>query len=308
MKFVTILVICLFVSSAYTSELDYQLTATKVAKDTYVISGVTEDFNKANGGNILNTAFIITNAGVVLIDTGPSRLYAQQASALIGTFTNKQVNTVFLTHAHPDHIFGNEYYSEARIYATEKTVSMMQHFSEDFLNNMYRMSGDWMQGTTIIDQEYQLLSEESMSFGGHNFRFYYLKGHTDSDLMILDETTGVLFTGDLVFHNRAPSTAHADIERWLVSLSFLSNIQYTLLVPGHGPVASDNTPIAQTSQYLRWLNDRVLVAVNDGLTINEVLQQPIPGRFDGFGALANEYQRSVMQLFSRYEQAFFGGR
>ncbi len=62
---------------------DYQLQPVQVAEGTWVVPGVAEDFSRSNGGNIVNIGFIETNAGVVLIDTGPSLRYAQQLEAAV---------------------------------------------------------------------------------------------------------------------------------------------------------------------------------------------------------------------------------
>ena len=38
---------------------DYQLKPQRIAKNTYLVQGATEDFSVKNGGNIVNTAFIM---------------------------------------------------------------------------------------------------------------------------------------------------------------------------------------------------------------------------------------------------------
>ena len=40
-----------------------------IAPDTYVFEGAVEHFTLKNGGNILNTGFIVTEAGVIVIQT-----------------------------------------------------------------------------------------------------------------------------------------------------------------------------------------------------------------------------------------------
>ena len=57
--------------------LDYRLEPRQIARDTWVLEGSTDNFSQENGGNIVNIGFIVTDAGVVLIDTGPSRAYGE---------------------------------------------------------------------------------------------------------------------------------------------------------------------------------------------------------------------------------------
>ena len=47
---------------------DYTLQPRRIAEGTWLLEGSTENFAKGNGGNIVNTGFIVTDAGVVVID------------------------------------------------------------------------------------------------------------------------------------------------------------------------------------------------------------------------------------------------
>ena len=59
------------------ARLDYQLQPRQIAPDTWVIEGAVEDFSRANGCNIINTGFVSTAAGTLVLNTGPSRLYGE---------------------------------------------------------------------------------------------------------------------------------------------------------------------------------------------------------------------------------------
>ncbi|MEN9847393.1 MAG: hypothetical protein RL368_133, partial [Pseudomonadota bacterium] len=83
------------------AELNYQLTPRQLSSDTYVFVGKTEDFSFENGGNIVNTAFVMTSAGVVVIDTGSSLRYGEQMRQAITKITDKLIVQVINTHHHP---------------------------------------------------------------------------------------------------------------------------------------------------------------------------------------------------------------
>ncbi len=87
--------------------------------------------------------------------------------------------------------------------------------------------------------------------GGHRLRLLELSGHTGADLAILDEKTGVLFAGDLVFYERALTTPNSPgLQVWQKDLDTLQALPWKQLVPGHGPLASDARPFAQMRDYL----------------------------------------------------------
>ncbi len=110
-----ILLLCLSLSLPAVADLDYALKPRLIADDTWLLEGSTDNFAKDNGGNIVNTAFIVTEAGVVVIDTGPSRRYGEALRQAIASVTDKPVIQVLLTHHHPDHALGNQAFKDVPI-------------------------------------------------------------------------------------------------------------------------------------------------------------------------------------------------
>lgn len=285
-------------------QFDYALKPEKIAKDTYVFIGKKEDFSGDNGGNIVNTGFIVTKQGVVVIDTGPSLIYGEQMRAAITAITDKPIIKVLLTHHHPDHILGNQAYQDVPIYALPTTVELIKTQAAGFLDNLYRMVGYWMKNTEAMTDILPLEVEEE-HFTDHTLRYIAFAGHTDADLLILDESTGVLFAGDLVFHNRALTTPHAHPETWQVNLNKLAKLDFKVMVPGHGEITYDNSATEQTLDYLTWLETTIQQAVLNGKDMNETLQTPIPERFRSFGVIQREFSRSVTHRFPVYESQVF---
>ncbi|MBL1143275.1 MAG: quinoprotein relay system zinc metallohydrolase 1 [Proteobacteria bacterium] len=299
------LMICLVQQVLAVEKLDYQLEPEQIAEDTYVFIGAKEDFSYENGGNIVNTGFIVTEQGVVVIDSGPSKRYGQQMREAISKVTNKPIIKILITHHHPDHFLGNQAFQDVPIYALAETIKLIKRDGDGFLDNLYRMSGPWMSGTDFSVVEIKALVLKQEKIANHTLKYFKFGGHTSADLVILDESTGVLFTGDLVFHNRTLTTPHADPENWLKSLDKIKAIDFNIIVPGHGEVANNIGPIEQTRDYLVWLESTIKQAVEHGLDMTEVLALPIPERFGSFGVLKREYIRSVSHRYPVYEKLIF---
>jgi uncharacterized sulfatase len=284
------------------SGFDYQLQPQKIAADTWVFLGKNEDFSLGNGGNIVNTGFIVTSAGVVVIDSGPSRRYGEQMRQAIAKISNKSIIRVFITHQHPDHFLGNQAYPAAALRALPATIAAIAKDGNVLAENMYRLNGDWMAGTEA--QAPTMRTEGGKErIGNHQLRLIALSGHTDGDLALYDEGTGVLFTGDLTFNGRAPTTPNAHIAPWLASLDQLATLQAKVVVPGHGPLTHDLSPIHATRDYLHWLTKRMDEAAAAGLDMTEVLARPLPPEIARLAVSANEYRRSVGHLYPAAEQA-----
>jgi len=282
---------------------DYALKAVEIAQDTYIFEGKTEDFSIQNGGNIVNTAFIVTDAGIIVIDSGVSRRYGEQQRAAIQKVSDKPVIALYLTHHHPDHFFGSQAYRDTKIYSLPDTAKSIKVEGENFRTNMYRLVGDWMRGTLLIAPD-EKLSSGKTTIGNHQLELFSLHGHTSSDLAIFDHTTGVLFAADLVFNQRTATTPHANLDKWQESLSFLKTLPIRVLVPGHGPVTKDKSSIDQTSDYLNWLLTTLKEGASQGMDMNEVMRSPIPARFQNLALVKQELVRSVTHLYPALEGDF----
>ena len=287
------------------AELAYDLQPRQIAADTWLLEGRTENFAASNGGNIVNVAFIVTDAGVVLIDTGVSRRYGEALRAAIGRVTDKPVALVINTHHHPDHVFGNQAFSDVPIAALAHPRELLAEQGAAFADNLYRLLGDWMRGTEVLLPG-ETLEPGVREIGGHRLQLLAFSGHTGADLAIFDRSTGVLFAADLVFYQRALTTPQTPgLEVWLSDLAELEKLPYRLLVPGHGPVATGREPFAQMRDYLGWLDGLLRDAAARGLEMNEAMQAPIPERFAGIAQARFELIRSVSHLYPQYEAQVF---
>ena len=292
-------------------DFDYRLSAVMIAKDVYAFIGKTEDFTTDNGGNIVNTAFIVAPQGVIVIDTGPSLRYGQQMRRTIAAITAKPIALVINTHHHPDHFLGNQAFADAPIAALAETRNGIAADGNAFAENLFRMSGDWMKGTEV-QLPGKTLSAGRLDVAGRSLRLVALDGHTGADLVIVDETSGVVFAADLAFNGRAPTTPHADIAHWLKALDQLEALTrepgFKLLLPGHGAPTTDAAPIRQTRAWLTWLNAAMRDAAKAGLDMNDVLARPLPAEFANLPVAASEYRRSVGHLFPAAEQEALGAK
>lgn len=283
------------------AELRYTLQPRQIADDVWLLEGSTDNFDKANGGNIVNTGFIVTETGVVVIDSGPSRRYGEAMRAAIASVTDRPVIKLLLTHHHPDHVLGNQAFTDVPIAALAGTTELLREQGNAMAENMYRLVGDWMRGTEVVLPT-ETLVPGTLDIGGRALRLLALRGHTGADLAILDERSGVLFAGDILFYQRALTTPNSPgLDVWLEDLDTLEALPWKRLVAGHGPVADDDAPFLQMRDYLGWLDGLLREAANGGADMNEVIQSPIPERFAGISLTRYELIRSVSHLYPRYE-------
>lgn len=284
----------------------YAIAPIPVADGLWMIAGVDEPIAVGNGGAIANIAIIATPTGTVLVDSGPSLRYGQTLKAIAEQLTGAPVVRVYVTHLHPDHGMGIGAFapgplSPGIVAALPGTIADMTRDGQGFSDAMYRLLGDWMRGTDLALPGVALTVGQE-TFGGRTLRLLALSGHSSADLAILDEQTGTLIGGDLLFHDRAPATPTADLPRWQSSLATLAALPHRGAIPGHGPFdPTGQQAIAQTRDWLGWLDTSLGEAVRGGLDMVEAGEIAIPPRFATMAAGRYEVQRSVSHLYPGME-------
>lgn len=278
----------------------YRPQAEQIAEGVWIVRGADEPIAFANGGAIANSVILATENGPVLFDPGVSREHGLTLGALALELCGKPVVRVYVSHLHPDHALGAAAFAPQIVHALPATRAELERDGNGFADAMYRLLADWMKGTALVLPQGDL-AESDVTIGGRHIRLIALRGHSGGDLALLDQASGVLVAGDLVFHNRAPTTPHADLAQWRLALDRLAATPHRLLLPGHGPLDRGGSAIRQTRDWIDWLEPALRQAVMQGLDMTEAGELPIPPRFAAMKAARYELQRSVSHLYPALE-------
>ncbi|SFY43307.1 quinoprotein relay system zinc metallohydrolase 1 [Paracoccus pantotrophus] len=277
----------------------YGLQPVEVADGIWMIVGRREVFTRENGGDIVNVALLATDQGALVVDSGSTAAMGAEIRAFADQRLGGLVATIN-THHHPDHWFGNAPLADRPVLALAATSATCRENAQDYAETLYSILGSWISGTRTMPATGEV-EAGPRAIGGRTLRMIPLAGHTAADLAILDEATGVLVAGDLVFLDRATSLPDADFATWLAALDRLEGLGPAGVVPGHGRFHRAGEGIAQTRAYLRATRDRLAMAADLGLTpIEAMAAGPVP-EFAGLGANPEEYLRSVVRRFGDHE-------
>jgi quinoprotein relay system zinc metallohydrolase 1 len=279
---------------------DYKLKPIKLNENSYYFYGKEEYFSPSNGGDIANVSFIVTKNSVILIDTGSSYEYGLQIKEEIKKITSNPIKYIINTHHHPDHFLGNSAF-ESDIFATTYTANEITQNGDLYIVNLVNIIQSAMKDTKIKAPNKEL-NTKTLDLDGYKLEILYLDGHTKSDVAVFDLQTKTLYSADLVFYKRTPATAHANIKKWIKSLQELEQIDYSLLVSGHGVATTSKEPIKENISYLKFLDETLKESAKKGLDIYEILEKPIPKEFESFTMFKEEFERSVINLYPSYEK------
>lgn len=277
----------------------YRLAPVEVAPGVWMIEGAREVFSPANGGAIVNVAFLETDAGAVVVDTGSTAAMGAEIRA----FADQRlggVAAVVNTHQHPDHWFGNMAFADRPILALGRARAECAENAQDYAEALYAILGSWMAGTAPTPPT-EAVEAGPREIGGRQLHLVAAAGHTPADLALVDERTGTLIAGDLLFLDRAPSLPDADFTLWLAALDRLGGLDVSGTIPGHGPYHRTSAAQAQTRAYLESTRDRLRRAAALGLSpIEAMAAGPVP-EFGTLGANPEEYLRSVARRWTEAE-------
>ncbi|AUH33277.1 quinoprotein relay system zinc metallohydrolase 2 [Paracoccus tegillarcae] len=245
-----------------------------IAPGVWLRQGQTAQIASDNRGRIANLSVIIGTDSVAIIDAGASRAEGQDLYAAIRHLTPKPVSHVILTHMHPDHVLGASVFAEAgaSIVANEKLVQSLDMRGQGYLENMSRIVGaPEMIGTEITLPDMTIAQSDRISLGGRTLELAAVPtAHTDNDLIVRDDATNTLFTGDLVFRDLTP-VVDGSLNGWLHWLE-APPAEVGLIVPGHGPVAQNwQEAVAKQSNLLLQLRDSVRHAIASGQSMSEAV-------------------------------------
>lgn len=246
-------------SSESAAEPASPLQPLRVAENAWFVQGEAALGSRQNRNFISNAGFVVTSAGVVVIDALGSPALARELLAAIRQVTDQPVRYVIVTHYHADHIYGLQVFKE-------QGATLIAHgLGRDYLNSETARQrliasredlAPWIDAQTrLVPADRWLEADTVLELGGERFHLRHVgPAHTQEDLAVYAERAQVLYAGDLVFRGRVPYVGQADSRSWIAALEGLIALAPQAIVPGHGPVSRE--PLADlklTRDYLIYL-------------------------------------------------------
>ncbi|OYY95057.1 MAG: MBL fold metallo-hydrolase [Hydrogenophilales bacterium 28-61-23] len=223
---------------------DFQPKAEKVVDNVYAIVGPLGQRSKDNDGSNANFGFIVTAQGVILIDSGASRLGAEKIAAAIAQVTDQPVRWVINTGSQDHRWLGNDYFAAkgstqgARIFALKRTAATQAEFGAQHMQMLAGFLGARLDGTqplpatTLLDG-----NEASVELGGETLTLRYTDAHFPGDAWVWLPKRNIMFTGDLVYVDRILGVLPwSSVKNGQKAFHALEALSPKYIVPGHGGV------------------------------------------------------------------------
>ena len=231
--------LCFVTQYAYALEWP-DLQPAKIGPHTYVIEhGPHDEDEKTSHGFHNNPGFVVTSAGVVVIDTGSSYKIGKMILQKIAGVTSKPITHIFTTHFHGDHWLANqalvEAYPDVRTIAHPELIALLKGGEDKFWLDVFaKRLGDDFAGTKAVIPNTPA-ENKAYTIGGITFQVtLFDKAHTTTDMMVNVVEEGVLFTGDIVNNEHLSFMGHGNFKGAYEATQKALAMNPRHVVVGHG--------------------------------------------------------------------------
>jgi len=237
-----------------------------------------------------NCTIILTQEGVVLVDSGNIPVDSQAVMKAVKQLTSQPIRFLINTEPHPDHTTGHFVFSPPAIIiaAAGAGESMRQAYNPERMKKMMAEPGEVgaaAKDYRLITPHIEYRDQMTLNLGERTFQLFYLKNvHSEADTAIWLPKERVLFTAASVgvkrFNNLRPSVSIPDT---LAAIKMMKALNPDVVIPGHGDPGTVKI-LDDMERYYNSLMDRVKQMAQQGKSLDEIKKElRIPGTEDWEG-------------------------
>jgi cyclase len=282
---------------------DQGSTVKKIADDLYF-------FYEFSGSN---SVFMVTDEGVLVIDTRQHPRAGAELVAEIRKVTDKPIRWVVNSHFHGDHTFGNDAFKkEGAVFVAHKETQRIMRLVHP--KEMARRM-DYFESKRYDPNDVKLILADvtfdttmTITLGGREARLIYLgPGQQDGDAFVLFPHARALFApGSFAKHSMPNMAFTTSVENWIKLLDQVAAMDVDAILPGHGDVAG-RADVKELSAMLADEYATVKVAVMKGVPLAEAqrtLTFPQYKDWRNYGRLKNEIA-ALYELIQTGRRGYF---
>jgi len=244
----------------------------KLADDVYAYVGKRND---------ANAMVIVTNQGVVLVDTGNNQPDTRDIAAKIKTVTDQPVRWVVISQYHGDHFGGSPYFTPPATLIVHDRVARelreMKPYQIKSWRKRFPERTRALEGLAPANMMMSIPDRMTLELGGKRIELIYVDDtYNIGDLAVWLPDVGVLHGSFAAYKDRHPDIrpdySHGTTVTMLKQLEALLALKPRVVVPSHGPL-SDMRDLQNMVDYVLLARQKVRVMMDKGTPLPDIIKQ-----------------------------------
>ena len=288
---------------------DLVLTPVPVAPDTYAVIGDLGGQTYENDGFNNNLGFVVTDDGVLVINTGPTARVAKALHAVIQKITPQPVKWVINVNSQNHYWHGNGYFKAlgATIVAHKEADRVMRELGAGQLESNKTLLKEKAEGTVLAYPMETFGGGRELKLGKTIVQLLHFgPAHTPGDIAVWLPQQKILFAGDIVYTERMLAIIPlSHTGGWVQAFDKLVALKPRVVVPGHGKPTDLKRAKKETRDYLTYVRTSVKKVLDDGGSLQDAVEKTNQSKFkylENFELLAG---RNVNQTYLEMEKDAF---
>jgi len=308
MKLLSCILLSLFFTLQAFAEKEYIPQAEKVTANVYALIGPLGQRSTLNDGLNNNQGFIVTDKGVILIDSGASKISAEKIAQAVKKITAKKVKWVINTGSQDHRWLGNDFFASqgAEIIALERTAETQSQYADQQMKSMKRFLGKRLVGTNPAPATKTYKGNDvSLKLGGETLVLHYTDAHFPGDAWVWLPKQSVIFSGDLVYVDRVFAVLPwSSVRNGQKAYKEMEALKPKYIVPGHGRVSDTKRARKDCGDYYDFLANKIGKAAEEMESLPDVINHyDMHPDFIHLKNFNDLHRKNMSRAFLEYESA-----
>ena len=238
--------------------------------------GATAPGTYANSGHNNNLSFVITGAGVLVVNAGDNYQLAKALHDEIKKITDQPVKYVVLENGQGHAMLGSSYWQEqgVPVIAQVDAAHEIEEQSFALLEVMKARVKEKAEGTKVVMPDETFEDKKVIELGGERIELLNLgPAHSPGDIIVWLPGKKLVISGDMAFHQRMlPLFEHTDSKAWIETWDKFEALGAEVVIPGHGGPTDMATVRKYTRDYLVYLREKIGEVIENGGTLQDAYE------------------------------------
>jgi len=234
----------------YSFGFDYHLKPYNVIDGVFCMFGLHEKASRINGGRVVNTCYIQTPKGYIVIDSGPTYSYAKQAYSAMQKKKKLPVKYVINTSSEEINILGSGFYKNmgAKIISPSSYKAILK---QKKLQLATKISADAFAKTKLVASDGYINRYKKLSIGGIDIIIRNLEKGNSHNLIVYVPKYKTLFAGNYIYNQTKFSLGeHKSFLAWSRAIKKIESMKWDYIISSHGTKIG-KTALNSTKSYIK---------------------------------------------------------